>query len=121
MSKEITTKDLAFLIQKGFKDQGKKTDKKIDNLAGMVKRGLDDLSGEMTGFKKDVNKRFEQVDKRFDSLEKRMDERFAYVNSRIDIVETRIANMDVVSRSEFDDLLGRVAYMERKLSIVSGK
>ncbi len=60
--KNITLDSLAQIMTQGFIDTEKSTDKKINNLAGMVQRGF-----------LDVDKRFDLVDKRFDKIDKRID------------------------------------------------
>ncbi len=94
----------------------------IEDLAGMVKRGFGG-----------VDKRFEQVDKRFDGVDKRFDGvdadikflkgEVAHLNVSMTTVQRDVAEIrkQFVRRDEFDDLFGRVAYLERRLGIKSGK
>lgn len=72
-----------------------------------------------------VDKRFDAVDKRFDAVDKK----FEKLEERVDIVDARLGRIEadlgglreeVVYRHEFDDVLGRVKYIERKLGIESG-
>lgn len=97
----------------------------IEDLARMVKRGFDDSDAKtqegFTDLRKEMDGRFKEMNGRFTGLHKEMKDGFSRVNSRLDVVETRLANLDVVSRNEFDGLLGRVSYLERKLGIASGK
>ncbi|WP_207549767.1 hypothetical protein [Alicyclobacillus tolerans] len=41
----------------------------------MTNQRIDDLRGELTSFKDDVNKRFDLMDKRFESIEEKLDKR----------------------------------------------
>lgn len=89
----------------------------INDLAEMVQRGFTEISNKMDKRFEGVGKRFEEVGKRFE----RVDDEFRRVHARLDSIDNRIASLDVVPRHEFDDLFGRVSYIERKLGIVSGK
>jgi len=111
----------------------KETKKEFENLAVMVKKGFDetnnsigDLRDEMEERFEQVDKRFEQVDKRFEQVDKRfeqVDRHFVNVNARLDTIERDIAEIrrHFVYRDEFEDLMGRVKYLEQKLGIDSGK
>lgn len=90
----------------------KETKQEFDNLGRMIKLGFDE-----------VDKKFEQVDKRFERLEDRTERGFANVNARLDIIEKDIAEIRrrFVYRDEFEDLMGRVKYLETKLGVESGK
>ena len=63
MDKEIKQQfqKLTNLLQNGFIDSEKKTDKKIENLAIMVKKGFDGVDARFDG----VDARFDGVDERF--------------------------------------------------------
>ena len=63
MDKEIKQQfqKLTNLFQNGFIDSEKKTDKKIENLAIMVKKGFDGVDARFDG----VDTRFDGVDERF--------------------------------------------------------
>ena len=63
--KELTTNDLANLMQKGFANAEKDTNKKIagltstiDSLAIMTKEGFDDVHGEL----KEINTRLDRIE-----------------------------------------------------------
>lgn len=86
----------------------------IEDLAVMVQKGLDESDARM-------QKGFDESDAKTQKGFAEMRDSFSRVNARLDVVETRLVDLDVVSRNEFDDLLGRVSYLERKLGIVSGK
>ena len=93
----------------------KKSKATIDDLARMVKRG------------------FDGVDKRFDTLEgdmrhvkgeiTHMKGEIAHLNASVSTVQRDVAEIrkQFVRRDEFDDLFGRVTYLERRLGIKSGK
>lgn len=79
---------------------------------------------------KDLNTKIEQlaeaVSSGFSSLEKRMDS----LEVRMDRMEENVAGLrsdmsmmkkEIVYRQDFDDLAGRVKYIETKLEIESGK
>lgn len=89
--KNITIDDLADLMQKGFANAEKDTDKKIDDLALMVQKGFNDVTDKMAT-KSEMNKRFEQVDKRFEQMDKRFDGMVtkAEMNRRFDGLEDRV-------------------------------
>lgn len=58
-------KNLTGLIRNGFEKSAKRTDKKIETLARMVKKGFDD-----------VDKGFADIDKRFDENTKQHQQTF---------------------------------------------
>ncbi|MBI5045387.1 MAG: hypothetical protein HZC14_00015 [Candidatus Niyogibacteria bacterium] len=78
-----------------------KIDKQFDNLGQILKKS------------------FEQIDKRFED----MDVRLGNMNARLFVIERDIAEIRAhfVYRPEFEDLMGRVKYLETKLGIKSGK
>src|SRR3989344_4869637 len=97
----------------------------IENLAIMVKNGFDEVAKQFL----QVDKRFEQVDKRFEQVDKRfesIDHRFLDLTSELQSFkyETRKnfeeINKSVFTRTEKEDILGRVSYVETKLGIESG-
>jgi hypothetical protein len=103
-----------FLVQRIIELMTKKKTT-IEDLAGMVKRGFDG-----------VDKRFEQVDKRFDGVDadiKFLKGEVAHLNANMTTVQRDVAEIrkQFVRRDEFDDLFGRVAYLERRFGIKSGK
>lgn len=103
---------LGGIVKRGLKSQEKRFDQKLDNMSAVVKRGFDS-----------VDKRFEQVDKRFEGLENEMRDGFRSVNARLSTIEHDVADIrkHFVYRDEFEDLVARVKYLEKKLDIVSGK
>ncbi|QQG42986.1 MAG: hypothetical protein HYW15_00940 [Candidatus Giovannonibacteria bacterium] len=104
-----------------------------EDLAGMVARGFDGVHNKMDKGFAQVDKRFEQVDKRFEQVDKRfeqVDKRFeqvalelGHINARLSTVEHDVAQIgkDMISRTEFEDLMSRVKYLELKIGVESGK
>ena len=80
----------------------------IDDLARMVKGGFD----EMTGKFGEVNGHLKAVDSKLDHLDARM--------GRMEADLGQIKG-EIVYKFEFEDLEGRVKYVETKLGIESGK
>ena len=75
--------DLTVRMNEGFQKQEEMTDDKIENLAGMVKRGFDSVSKEINGVKDDLvivkekvgnieNFIFQQQNPRIKDVEKRL-------------------------------------------------
>ena len=98
--------------------------------AEMVQRGFDN-----TATKDDIKRledRMDKSDERIDHLEEGME----HLDVRMDSLETHMDHMDarmgrmeadlneirshIVYRHEFEDLMGRVKYIEKKLNIESG-
>lgn len=104
-----------FLQPLYLKYMDKEIKKEFEGLAGMVKRGFDEVDKRF----EQVDRRFEQVDKRFDHLEGRMD----HTDARMGRMEADLSEIrgNIVYRHEFEDLLARVKYVETKLGIESGK
>ncbi|MBU4082479.1 hypothetical protein KKB98_00825 [Patescibacteria group bacterium] len=73
----------------------KETKKEFNNLAGMIKRGFDD-----------VDKRFDGVDKRFDKVESRLDN----LEDGHEAIELRLGNL--APQFEVNDLKERVEKLE---------
>ncbi len=87
----------------------------IENLARIVAKGFEQ-----------VDKRFEQVDKRFEQVDKhfeKVENELSFSNARLNTLERDVAEIKrhFVSRNEFEDALGRIAHLERKVGIHSGK
>ena len=103
MEEKITTiEELAAMINRSFNAVATKEDLKL--LATK-----EDLKAFAT--KEEMNKRFDEVDTRLDHLDARV--------GRIeqDIHEVREEAVDPL---KFEDALGRISYVERKLGIESG-
>lgn len=106
----------------------KETKNEFENLARMIQIGFDE-----TAKKIEVDKRFEQIDKRFEQVDKHfntIDKHFEQVDNRLDHIDARLANIEqdiaeikkhFIYRDEFEDLMGRVKYLETKLGVESGK
>lgn len=98
MEKEITTiEDLAEMIQRTMASK--------EDLEGLTtKEDLKELRGEM-------NAQFGEVDTRLDHLD-----------ARVGRIEADIKELrgEIVYRHEFEDVLGRIKYLERKLGVESG-
>jgi hypothetical protein len=84
----------------------------INDLAVMVKNGFDEAQ-------KDRGKIREEMKEGFSQVRQEMREGFLSVNARLDMLEKDIK--EFVTRDEFEDLMGRVKYIEAKLGIESGK
>lgn len=97
MSKKTTIDDLAVMVKNGFDE----THKRIDS-----------LRTEVGDFRIETNERFKQVD-----------DHLGHIDARLDDMAKDIATIQrhFVYRYEFDDLMGRVKYLEEKMGIESGK
>jgi predicted nucleic acid-binding Zn-ribbon protein len=95
-----TIEKLARMIHEGFNGTASKED--LQGLA--TKEDLQELREEM-------NERFETVDTRLDHLDARVGRIEADVHALRD---------EMVHRREFEDVLDRVKYIEKKLGIESG-
>ncbi|MEK7575761.1 MAG: hypothetical protein AAB491_01585 [Patescibacteria group bacterium] len=106
MAKETTINDLARMIAEGFKETAKKAD--IDKRFEQVDEQF-----------KQVDKRFERVDGQFEGVNGRLDN----IDNRLLVIERDIAEIrsHFVYREEFEDLMARVKYLEKRLEIESGK
>lgn len=92
----------------------------IDDLAEMVKRGFD-----ATATKEDVQQiatDLEQVATDLQTFRGETNVRLDHLDARVGRIEADIHELQegVVYRHEFEDMLGRVKYIERKLGIESG-
>lgn len=85
--------------------QFEKIDQRFDVFATIVKRGFDD-----------VGKRLTFVEDRVDAMDKNIGARLLTIER--DIAEIRA---HFVYREEFEDLMARMKYVEKKLNIKSGK
>lgn len=100
MTKKITNEQLAVMVQRGFKD---------------------------------IDKRFELFDKRFELIERRIahiEAEIQHINARLDHMDARLNTIEhdiaeirkhLVYRDEFEDALARIAVLEKKLGVRSGK
>ena len=104
--KKMTIEDLAAMVERGF-DQTADKD--------LVNKRFDSLEGDMAQVKGDISHLKDDA-----SHIKGEVLHLSAVTTTIqrDVAEIR---KQFVRRDEFDDLFGRVAYLERKLGIKSGK
>ncbi|OGZ09626.1 MAG: hypothetical protein A3D67_00915 [Candidatus Lloydbacteria bacterium RIFCSPHIGHO2_02_FULL_51_22] len=97
----------------------KDTKKEIEKLARMVSDGFTETNKKIDDFRDEVDARFEQVDGRLGGIDDRLD----HTNARLLVIERDIAEIRAhfVYRNEFEDLMGRVQYLEKKMGVKSGK
>lgn len=87
----------------------------MDQLAEMVQKGFEDISGKMAT-KEDIK----SLKLELDEVKDHMDYGFRSMNDKIDDLKVSLGEPPV-SRNEHDDLAGRVKYTETRLGVVSGK
>ena len=121
--------NLTATTARGFKE----ADKKIADLAAITEKSINDLAAITARGFEHVDKRFEQVDKRFEQVDKRFDKmegQISIMQDDIDQLSSRVSSLghevaeihkNMVYRDEFDDLMGRMKYVEIRLGIESGK
>jgi tetrahydromethanopterin S-methyltransferase subunit G len=65
-----------------------------------------------------VNTRLDGIDSRLDGIDSRLD----HLDARVGRIEADVHALrdEIVHRHEFEDVLGRVKYIEKKLGIESG-
>lgn len=83
----------------------KEIKEEFDNLARIMKVGLDEVNSKMSeGFR-------------------RVDEKIKHIDARLSNIEQDISEIKkhFVYRYEFEDLMARVKYLEGKLGVESGK
>ncbi len=86
-----------------------------EELARMINTGFQKVTEDIRGLQNDVG-----------DLKKDMDivkGEISHTNARLAMIERDVADIkrDIVSRNEFEDLMGRVKYLELKFGIQSGK
>jgi tetrahydromethanopterin S-methyltransferase subunit G len=89
----------------------------IEDLALLIKEtmaGKEDIKG----LEERVNTRLDGIDSRLDGIDSRLD----HLDARVGRIEADVHALrdEMVHRSEFEDVLGRVTYIEKKLGIESG-
>jgi predicted nucleic acid-binding Zn-ribbon protein len=105
MEGNITTiEDLAALIQNTMASK-----EDIQGLAS--KEDIKEVTRDIQQLREEMNERFETVDARLDNLDARVGRNEADVHALRD---------EMVHRREFEDVLDRVKYIEKKLGIESG-
>ena len=97
----------------------------IEDLAGMVKRGFDDVDKRFERVEKEmregfklVGERFEQVDERFDQIDKRfeqIDQQLEYITARVDVISHDTSDLPDM-RQGLQDHEHRIGRLERKVS-----
>ncbi|MDP3769413.1 MAG: hypothetical protein U1A23_04860 [Candidatus Sungbacteria bacterium] len=110
-----TIEDLAVLIQKTMASKEDIVElASKEDLAGLAsKEDIIDLAS-----KEDLGELREEMNGRFDKVEGRLD----HLDARMGRVEADIHELrdEVVYKHDFEDALGRIKYIERKLGIESG-
>ena len=95
----------------------------IEDLAMLVKKGFDDTASkdELRDFKREVDRRFEQVDKQIGGLTdilakfiKATDDNFRHVNARLDTLSHDISDVPTM-REELRHFRTRLERLERKV------
>jgi hypothetical protein len=91
----------------------KNTTTTIDDLAKMINEGF-----KTTATKEDVAALRTEMNEKFDSVETRLD----HLDARVGRIEADVHTLrdEMVHRQEFQDILDRVKYIEKKLGIESG-
>jgi|SRR3989344_4307528 len=97
-----------------------------EDLAGMINKGFTAMGGQISDLRQDMDSRFERVETRLDGVETRLDgveTRLDHVDARLGRIEADVKELrgEIVYRHEFEDVLGRVKYLEKKMGIESGK
>ena len=89
----------------------------IEELAVMIQQTMASKE-DVKELQIEMNERFEKVDERFE----KMDEHFDHLDARVGRIEADIHELrgEIVYRHEFEDALGRIKYVEKKLGIESG-
>ena len=97
----------------------------IEGLAAFMLKPMaskEDLQGlatkrDIQQLRDETNERFERVDARFETIEGRLD----HLDARVGRIEADIHELrgEIVYR-HFEDALGRITYLEKKLDIESG-
>ncbi|OGZ12106.1 MAG: hypothetical protein A3D67_02480 [Candidatus Lloydbacteria bacterium RIFCSPHIGHO2_02_FULL_51_22] len=95
-------------MDKELKNEFKKVNEAIEGLAAMTAKGFEQ-----------VDKHFEQIEGTIGNMQGDIDQ----LSVRLSSVGHEVAEIHkhLVYRDEFDDLMGRMKYVEIKLGIESGK
>jgi hypothetical protein len=91
----------------------------IENLAALIQRTMaskEDLQG--LAIKGDIQELREEMNERFETIDGRLD----HLDARVGRIEADVHALrdEMVHRREFEDVLDRVTYIEKKLGIESG-
>ena len=118
----MTLDDLAALMEKGFAKAEKSTDKKIEDLAGMVNRNFDRMDERFAN----MDKRFEKVDERFDKVEagiKKLSKDVTDISYKVTQIDKRLFSLEediyVTKKKQQEKLEKRVVFIESRLGIES--
>lgn len=89
----------------------------VDTLARIVNKGFENTASK---------NEFKNLEIKIDNLETKVDQlqlRIAHLDARTATIERDTAEIrkQIISHNTFDDIVGRVAYLERKLGVKSGK
>ena len=86
-----------------------------EELAQMINKGFEHVTKEIGGLKSDVSGLKEDMDV--------VKNEIGHMSARFSRMESDVADIkrDIINRNEFEDLMGRVKYLELKLGIESGK
>jgi len=79
--KEISLDELAQMMNEGFKESGKQTDKKIEELALMVAKGFEEVNEKMDNGFEEVN---EKMDNGFKEIQEDTENIKANLNKKVD-------------------------------------
>jgi tetrahydromethanopterin S-methyltransferase subunit G len=96
----------------------------IEDLATLIyetmasKEDVEGVRGDIKALEERVNTRFNAVESRLDGIDSRLDN----LDARVGRIEADVHALrdEMVHRREFEDVLDRVTYMEKKLGIESG-
>jgi predicted nucleic acid-binding Zn-ribbon protein len=111
--KEITTDDLAIMVQKGFLEMndnfnGLRNEFKTE--VGGLKTDVGGLKADVSGLKNDVKELKEQT--------KNIENKINQIDRRLFSIEEDVADIKI---KQYGDLLKRVSFIERKMGITSGR
>lgn len=119
MIEKITIDNLAEMVKRGFDATATKEDvQQIATGLGQVATGL----GQVTTDLEQVTTDLEKVATDLQTFRGETNARLDHLDARVGRIEADIHDLQegVVYRHEFEDVLGRIKYIERKLGIESG-
>lgn len=89
--------------------------KQIDELAVVTSKGFDHVAEQMKEMEARFERRFEVIDRRFVEIERRLDKIWLEVGTmRRDIYDIKA---EMIRREEFEQLIARVEFLEKKLKV----
>jgi hypothetical protein len=71
-------------------EKGRRTDERLDDLAGRVDKGFAEVKGEVRDLRVEMNERFSSLDNRFASV----DSRFTSIDARFTSIDDRFTSID---------------------------